>query len=114
MPAPQVLVAMSWPQAPATVLAGTPGDQLSYVRTQRVGGEMAGGISVHAVDVATGRPADGLRVEIWRLEPARSRIAEGRLGPKGQLDHPVTRGVGVESGEYEVLFHLGEFFADDD
>ena len=35
---------------------------------------MAGGISVHAVDVASGRPAEGLRVEIWRLEPARIRI----------------------------------------
>jgi 5-hydroxyisourate hydrolase len=74
---------------------------------------MAGGISVHAVDVASGRPAKGLRVEIWRLEPARTRIAEGRLGPSGQLDHPVTHGVGIKSGEYEVLFHLGEFFADD-
>lgn len=74
---------------------------------------MAGGISVHAVDVASGRPAEGLRVEIWRLESARTRIAEGRLGPSGQLDDPVTRGIGIESGEYEVLFHLGEFFTDD-
>jgi len=73
---------------------------------------MAGGISIHAVDVASGRPAEGLRVEIWRIESARTRIAEGRLGPNGQLDHPVTRGFGIEAGEYEVLFHLGEFFAD--
>jgi 5-hydroxyisourate hydrolase len=73
---------------------------------------MAGGISVHAVDVASGRPAEGLLVEIWRLEPSRARIAEGRLGPDGLLDHPITRGAGVESGEYEVLFHLGEFFKD--
>jgi 5-hydroxyisourate hydrolase len=71
---------------------------------------MAGGISIHAVDVASGRPAEGLRVEIWRLEPARTRIAEGRLGPNGLLDHPVTHGLGIEAGEYEVLFHLGEFF----
>ena len=73
---------------------------------------MAGGISVHAVDVASGRPAQGLQVEIWRLEPSRARIAEGRIGADGQLDHPVTRGAGVESGEHEVLFHLGEFYGD--
>jgi 5-hydroxyisourate hydrolase len=73
---------------------------------------MAGGISIHAVDVASGRPAEGLRVEIWRIAPARTQIAEGQLGPNGQLDHPVTHGFGIKAGEYEVLFHLGEFFAD--
>lgn len=72
---------------------------------------MAGGISIHAVDVASGRPAEGLRVEIWRIEPAPTRIAEGQLGPNGQLDHPVVNGSGIEAGEYEVRFHLGEFFA---
>ncbi|HEY8337946.1 MAG TPA: hydroxyisourate hydrolase [Tardiphaga sp.] len=73
---------------------------------------MAGGISIHAVDVASGRPAEGLHVEIWRIEPRRARIAEGRLGPNGLLDHPVTHGSGIEAGEYEVLFHFAEFFAD--
>lgn len=29
------------------------------------------------------------------------------------LDHPVAQGVGITAGVYEVLFHLGEFFADD-
>ena len=72
---------------------------------------MAGGISIHAVDVASGRPADGLRIEIVRLETAPARIAEGRLGANGQLDHPVVNGSGNEAGEYEVRFHIGEFFA---
>ena len=72
---------------------------------------MAGGVSIHAVDVASGRPAQGLRVEIWRTEPVAMRIAEGRLGSNGQLDHPVVGGSGIEAGEYEVRFHLGEFFA---
>ncbi|UZE51044.1 hydroxyisourate hydrolase [Rhodopseudomonas sp. P2A-2r] len=73
---------------------------------------MAGGISIHAVDVASGQPAQGLRVEIWQVGPARALIADGRLGAVGTLDHPVTTGIGIEAGEYEVLFHLGEFFAD--
>ena len=75
---------------------------------------VAGGISIHAVDVASGRPAQGLRVEIWRIDPDSSRIADGRLGANGVLDHPVAQGAGVTAGEYEVLFHLGEFFADSD
>ena len=74
---------------------------------------MAGGISIHAVDVASGRPAQGLRVEIWRIEPAPTRIADGRLGSNGQLAHPVVGGSGIEAGEYEVRFYLEEFFASD-
>jgi 5-hydroxyisourate hydrolase len=73
---------------------------------------VAGGISIHAVDVASGRPAQGLRVEIWRIDPEQTRIADGRLGASGLLDQPVAQGVGVAAGEYEVRFHLGEFFAD--
>lgn len=73
---------------------------------------MAGGISIHAVDVAGGRPAEGLRVEIWRIEPECLRIADGRLSAHGTLDDPVTHGAAIEAGEYEVRFHIGEFFAD--
>lgn len=73
---------------------------------------MAGGISIHAVDVAAGRPATGLRVEIWRIEPERKRLAEGCLGATGTLDHPIVQGDGIQPGVYEVLFHLGDFFAD--
>jgi 5-hydroxyisourate hydrolase len=74
---------------------------------------MAGGISVHAVDVANGRVAEGMLVQIDRIdsEGVRVRIAEGRIAANGALDHPVTRGVGVSEGLHEVLMHVGAFFA---
>ena len=73
---------------------------------------MAGGISVHAVDVAAGVPAGGLQVDIFRLEPDDSRplVASGRLQASGALAHPVTDGVGVQTGEHEVHFHLGDWW----
>ena len=71
---------------------------------------MAGGISIHAVDVAAGRPANGLRVEIWRLAPDRLVLVDGRLGADGALHDAVTAGADIVAGEYEVLFHLDEFF----
>lgn len=64
------------------------------------------GISVHAVDVASGRPAEGMRVEIHALEPERRLIAEGRLGPSGLLDDPSAT-ARLEAGLYEVTFHVG-------
>jgi 5-hydroxyisourate hydrolase len=75
---------------------------------------LASGISIHAVDVAAGRPASGLRVEIWRTAPERVKLAEGRLGDSGAFDDAIVQGDGIVAGAYEVLFHLGEFFADSD
>ena len=70
---------------------------------------MAGGISLHAVDVARGVPAQGMRVELWSTAPTRRLVAEGRLAANGQLDHPSVRGEGVSEGEYEALFHVGDY-----
>jgi 5-hydroxyisourate hydrolase len=72
---------------------------------------LVGGISVHAVDVARGRVAEGLEVRIDRLLPdgRRVTIAEGRIGQDGMLHHPVAQGAGVEPGEHEVLLHIGAF-----
>ncbi len=73
---------------------------------------MSGGISLHAVDVAAGVPAGGMAVEVYALDGGRRRIAEGRLGAGGALDHPVVRGEGVTAGEYEALFHIGDWLRD--
>lgn len=71
----------------------------------------AGGISIHAVDVAHGRPAETMRVEIFALGPTRRLIAEGALGANGLLDHPVARGEGVAAGPHEVVLHIGDYLA---
>lgn len=70
---------------------------------------MAGGISLHAVDVASGQPANGMRVELVALEPQERLVASGRLGHHGALDHPVVRGEGVTTGAYEARFHVGDW-----
>ena len=70
---------------------------------------MEGGISVHAVDVAHGRPAQGMQVDIYALEGAGKLIASGKLLASGALDHPVARGEGVKAGPYEVVFHVGDY-----
>jgi 5-hydroxyisourate hydrolase len=74
---------------------------------------MAGGISVHAVDVARGRVAEGMAVRIERIGPdgARVTVAEGRIGPTGTLEHPVVQGSGVQEGEHELLLDIGGYHA---
>ena len=62
------------------------------------------GLSVHAVDVARGIPAKGMRVEVFALAPKRRLIAEGDLAGNGALEHAVTS-ERLPAGPYEVLFH---------
>lgn len=66
------------------------------------------GVSIHAVDVAAGRPAVGLRVEIYRVEDDPVLLAEGRLAASGALDHPITR-TRLDPGLHEVVLYIGEF-----
>ena len=71
------------------------------------------GLSVHAVDVARGRPAEGMRVEIFALESERRLIAEGLLAASGMLDHAIAR-QRLEAGLYEVVFEVGAYLGDGD
>lgn len=53
------------------------------------------GISIHIVDVTSGRPARGMRVEVHRQnEGRRERIASGAIDADGLLQHPIVRGGG--------------------
>jgi 5-hydroxyisourate hydrolase len=70
---------------------------------------MSGGISLHAVDVASGVPAEGMAVEVWSLDGGRRQVASGRLGAGGALDHPLARGDDVVAGAYEALLHVGDW-----
>lgn len=78
---------------------------------------MAGGISVHVVDVTRGLPAAGMKVELFQLgildaitpKGELLRIASGILSSKGTLDDPITQKE-VEPGIYEAIFHIGAFY----
>lgn len=70
----------------------------------------AGGISVHAVDIANGVPAGGLHVALFQLTDDRPCIASGPCNAAGLLQHPVSDGAGVTLGVYEVEFDVGAYY----
>lgn len=78
--------------------------------TAATGGVMAGGISIHAVDVANGTPAAGLTVFLRRLDPNPADIASGVCSDTGLLSDPVSEGQGVTRGLYEVRFGVGDYY----
>lgn len=78
--------------------------------TEATGGVMAGGISIHAVDVAHGTPATGLTVSLRRLDPNPADIASGVCSDTGLLNDPVSDGQGVTRGIYEVRFGVANYY----
>lgn len=78
--------------------------------SERQAGARAGGISIHAVDIAHGVPAAGLGVRLFCLEGEGTEIAAGICDASGLLRHPVAEGIGVRRGLYEVFFDVGPFY----
>ena len=75
---------------------------------------MSGGISIHCVDVASGRLAVGLQVDVVRLgadgQPHGPLLAEGRVGNNGLLQHPALMSEAITAGGYEVRFAVGDYY----
>ena len=75
---------------------------------------MSGGISIHCVDVASGRLAVGLQVEVVRLGPdglpQGDLLAQGQVGSNGLLQHPALMSDAITAGGYEVRFLVGDFY----
>ena len=73
-----------------------------------------GGISIHCVDVASGRVAAGLRVTVRRLgadgQPLGEVLAQGHIGANGLLADPALLSDAIGTGGYEASFFVGDFY----
>ena len=69
-------------------------------------------LTTHVLDTTSGRPAAGLRLQLFRLDPAgegRSLLKEVWTNADGRTDVPLLDE--LEVGVYEILFDVGEYFA---
>jgi hydroxyisourate hydrolase len=71
---------------------------------------MTGALTTHVLDVAQGRPARGVRIELWRDEV---RIAAVVTNDDGRTDAPLVAPGSLEVGVYELRFSVGAYFASD-
>ena len=69
---------------------------------------MKGGISVHVVDVASGRVASGMRIEIHSLDPP-ALICDARTDEHGILPSPALAGP-FRPGRFEARFHIADYY----
>lgn len=71
-----------------------------------------GKLTTHVLDTANGAPAGGLRIELYRIRGSeRTRIADVSTNADGRTDAPLLSGGELETGVYELIFHVGGYFA---
>ncbi len=68
-----------------------------------------GRLTTHVLDTGTGKPAAGLRIELFRLGVTREKLLETRTNADGRCDAPLLEGADFATGEYELLFHAGDY-----
>lgn len=72
-----------------------------------------GKLSTHVLDTYHGVPAQGVALELYRLDDSGSRVLLKRTGTNadGRCDEPLLSGSELQRGTYELVFHAGDYFA---
>ncbi len=70
-----------------------------------------GRLTTHVLDTSAGHPAEGMRIELFRIGGERCLLCEMVTNQDGRLDSPLLKDDDFVIGEYELLFHAGEYFS---
>lgn len=71
-----------------------------------------GRLSTHVLDVAIGKPARGVALELRRLAPGGGveLLTRTATNADGRTDAPLLGGGDLQAGSYELVFHVGDYF----
>jgi 5-hydroxyisourate hydrolase len=68
-------------------------------------------LSTHVLDTYHGRPAAGVKIELYALEAGGPRlVASIRTNADGRSDKPLLEGDAVRRGRWRLVFHVGDYF----
>jgi 5-hydroxyisourate hydrolase len=71
---------------------------------------MTGYLTTHVLDLAKGGPAQGLKIELYRIEgSARALLNTLVTNADGRTDQPILPREEFQTGEYELVFHAGGY-----
>ena len=71
---------------------------------------MPGKFSTHVLDLTTGRPAPGMRIDLWRREGQPILVKTVTTNADGRTDFPLLSGAELVAGGYELVFHVRAYF----
>src|SRR6478609_8133123 len=68
-----------------------------------------GRLTTHVLDTASGKPASGLKIELYLLDGGTVHLKTVTTNADGRADGPLLEGAGLLQGHYELRFHAGEY-----
>ena len=72
--------------------------------------EQGGRLTTHVLDTASGRPAAGLRIALYRISGnSHRKLKEVVTNADGRCDAPLLEGSAFEAGRYELVFFAGDY-----
>jgi len=70
---------------------------------------MSGYLTTHILDTARGVPAKGIKIALYRVDSARTLIAETVTNDDGRTDNPILPATDFKTGKYELVFYCGDY-----
>ncbi|MEM1267459.1 MAG: hydroxyisourate hydrolase [Pseudomonadota bacterium] len=71
-----------------------------------------GFLTTHVLDTARGRPADGLKILLYRVSGnSHRKIAEAVTNADGRTDAPILPETSFKPGGYELVFCAGDYLS---
>jgi 5-hydroxyisourate hydrolase len=67
-------------------------------------------LRIEVVDTTCERGAAGMRVDVFTLGAGARKLCGGVVNADGVVDAPVLASAAIAPGEYEVVFHIGDYF----
>ena len=64
-----------------------------------------GKLTTHVLDTALGKPAAGLRIEVWQGRLLKTVVTNS----DGRADAPLLEGDVFKAGQYELRFYAGDY-----
>ena len=68
-----------------------------------------GRLTTHVLDTANGCPGAAIRIDLFRLGQE-DAIAQSITNEDGRCEKPLLEGSSFVPGEYELVFHAGDYF----
>ena len=67
-------------------------------------------LEIRVTDAMREAAAEGLRVDLYCLGRRAAKLCSAKVGPQGRLQDPVLASAAIHPGEYELVFHVAEFY----
>ena len=67
-------------------------------------------LTTHCLDTYSGKPAKGIKVEVYSVSGKREKINSTVLNSNGRSEKPLIEGSNFKEGKYELVFFVGEYF----